>query len=70
MIVDVVLEPTNNQMFDDTRMAYDLVMMALSSGGKERTELEWKNLLSRAGFPRYKITKIPTLLSIIEAFLN
>ena len=44
------------------------VVMAHTPGGKERTELEWKKLLEEGGFPRYKITKIPTIPSIIEAY--
>lgn len=54
-------------VFDETRVIFDLVMMAHTTGGKERTELEWKNLLEEAGFPGYKITKIPAIPSIIEA---
>ncbi|KAJ6360944.1 hypothetical protein OIU77_004883 [Salix suchowensis] len=53
---------------DDVRMAMDLVMFAVTSGRKERTEQEWKNLLEEGGFPRYKIIKIPALESIIEAY--
>jgi hypothetical protein len=68
IIVDIVLEKDNNDIFDDTRMTFDLLMMAHTSGGKERTELEWKKLLEEGGFPRYKITKIPTIPSIIEAY--
>ncbi|KAF7805913.1 (R,S)-reticuline 7-O-methyltransferase-like [Senna tora] len=36
--------------------------------GKERTELEWNNLLRQDGFPRYNIINIPALVSIIEAY--
>ena len=68
IIVDIVLEPNKNDMFDDTRMVFDLLMMAHTTGGKERTELDWNKLLKEAGFARYKITKIPTIPSIIEAF--
>ena len=68
IIVDIILEKDNNDLFDETRVVYDLVMMAHTSGGKERTELEWKKLLEEGGFPRYKIIKIPTIPSIIEAY--
>ncbi|XP_061994403.1 xanthohumol 4-O-methyltransferase-like [Rosa rugosa] len=68
IIVDVVLEPNGDGMFDDTGLVFDLLMIAHTSGGKERTESEWKKILEQAGFPRYKIIKIPALLSIIEAF--
>ncbi|KAE8075887.1 hypothetical protein FH972_014570 [Carpinus fangiana] len=68
IIVDVVLEKDSNDLFGETPMALDLCMMAYTAGGKERTELEWKKLLEEAGFGGYKIFKIPTLTSIIEAY--
>ncbi|KAF2283209.1 hypothetical protein GH714_043541 [Hevea brasiliensis] len=67
-IVDVVLKPEGDDLFDDTGCVFDLLMIAHSSGGKERTELEWKKLLEEGGFPRYNIIKIPALTSIIEAY--
>ncbi|XP_062096891.1 desmethylxanthohumol 6'-O-methyltransferase [Humulus lupulus] len=68
IILEIVLDPTSNQIFDETRMVYDL-LIPLFSGGKERTELEWKRLLNEAGFTCIKITKIPIIPAIIEAFL-
>ncbi|KAL4595464.1 hypothetical protein ACB092_12G093200 [Castanea dentata] len=68
IIVDIILEKDNNDLFDETRMVFDLLMMAHTSGGKERTELEWTKLLEEGGFPRYKIIKIPTIPSIIKAY--
>ncbi|XP_062008402.1 (R,S)-reticuline 7-O-methyltransferase-like [Rosa rugosa] len=68
IIVDVVLEPNGDGMFDDTGVVFDLLMIAHTTGGKERSESEWKKMLEQAGFPRYKIIKIPTLPSIIEAY--
>ena len=68
IIVDVVLQPEGNGLFDDTSLVFDLLMIAHSSGGKERTELEWKKVLEEGGFPRYNIIKISALPSIIEAY--
>ncbi|KAL6287544.1 hypothetical protein ACE6H2_011934 [Prunus campanulata] len=68
MIVDIVLEPSGDGVLDDTRLVLDLVMIAHASGGKERTENEWEKILKEGGFPRYKIIKIPALVSIIEAY--
>ncbi|KAG2712385.1 hypothetical protein I3760_04G123000 [Carya illinoinensis] len=59
IIVDIVLEKENDDLYQETRMVFDLLMMAHTTGGTERTELEWKQLLTDAGFPRYKIIKIP-----------
>nr|AWH62810.1 O-methyltransferase [Camptotheca acuminata] len=68
IIVELVLQPDGEGMFDNTGLVFDLVMIAHSSGGKERTELQWKKVLEEGGFPRYKILKIPALQSIIEAY--
>jgi hypothetical protein len=63
-------KPEENGQFGDMGMVSDLVMFAHSTGGKERTELEWKKLLEEGGFPRYQIINIPALPSIIEAYLQ
>ncbi|RZC91073.1 hypothetical protein C5167_028905 [Papaver somniferum] len=67
IIVDCVLQPDGNGLFDEAGVAFDLLMMVIP-GGKERTEVEWNNLLKCAGFPRYNLIQIPTTHSIIEAF--
>ncbi|GFY88185.1 O-methyltransferase family protein [Actinidia rufa] len=68
VILDVVVNPESDNAFDRVGMIFDIMMMALFSGGKERTELQWKRILEGGGFPRYKIIKIPTVESIIEAY--
>ena len=68
IIVDVVLKPDGNGRFDDIGLVSDLTMRLTFSGGKERTELDWKKLLEEGGFPSYKIIQIPALQSIIEAY--
>ncbi|KAI6697385.1 hypothetical protein NL676_017504 [Syzygium grande] len=69
IIVDLVLLGQNgDSLFEDVSVRFDLLMMAHQSGGKERTEAEWKELLQQGGFPRYNIIKIQALPSIIEAF--
>ncbi|KAG7988071.1 hypothetical protein I3843_03G168400 [Carya illinoinensis] len=45
IIVEHVLEPNGNGPFDETGLVMDLLMMILTSSGKERTELDWKKLL-------------------------
>ena len=70
IIADAVLEPEGSGLFDDTALVFDLVMVAHTTGGKERTEKEWKKILEEGGFPRYKIIRLPALTSIIEAYPN
>ncbi|KAJ9550195.1 hypothetical protein OSB04_014240 [Centaurea solstitialis] len=68
IIVEIVQHSTENDIFQDTRLTYDLVMFSHFSSGKERTESEWKKLLDEGGFSHYNIIKIHALQSIIEAF--
>ncbi|XP_023741945.1 desmethylxanthohumol 6'-O-methyltransferase [Lactuca sativa] len=68
IIVEIVQQPKEDDAFSDTRFILDLSMLAYFSSGKERSEKEWKKLLGDCGFFRYNITKMPSLLSIIEAF--
>ncbi|XP_017631823.1 xanthohumol 4-O-methyltransferase-like isoform X1 [Gossypium arboreum] len=68
IIVEVVVKAEGSGVFDDMGFIFDLLMIAHSSGGKERTEVEWKKILEEGGFSRYKIIDIPALPSIIEAY--
>ncbi|PHT51739.1 (R,S)-reticuline 7-O-methyltransferase [Capsicum baccatum] len=68
IIVDAVLKSESEDLFDNIKFILDMVMIAHSSGGKERSEDEWNKLLKEAGFPRYNIIDIPSWPSIIEAY--
>ncbi|KAG9441599.1 hypothetical protein H6P81_017453 [Aristolochia fimbriata] len=46
----------------------DMLMMAQTREGKERTEAEWKNVLAHAGFNTHTIKPILAAPSVIEAF--
>ncbi|XWS68609.1 hypothetical protein CRYUN_Cryun04dG0105100 [Craigia yunnanensis] len=70
ILVECIVQPDGNGLFDDLSLIFDLLMLAHSSGGKERTKLEWKTILKEGGFPRYKIINIPAFLSIMEAYPN
>ncbi|OWM91006.1 hypothetical protein CDL15_Pgr023339 [Punica granatum] len=62
--------PKVEGVFNDIAAIFDLVKFEHASGGKQRTEPEWKSLLAEGGFPRYNIIKFPSFYSIIEAFPN
>jgi len=66
IILDAVISDDEG-IIEDLRVAMDIVML-INTGGRERTEEEWKKLLKLAGFPRYNIIRIPVPTSIIEAF--
>ncbi|KAK1270966.1 hypothetical protein QJS04_geneDACA004427 [Acorus gramineus] len=67
IIVDVVLEMGSKHPFNKWRMNMDLDMM-INTGGKERTEEEWKELIYAAGFAGYSIKNISALQSVIETY--
>lgn len=67
IIVDVVLDPKSSHPLIHTRMSMDLDMLVMT-GGKERTEEEWKTLIQSAGYRGYKIKHISAAQSVIEAF--
>nr|XP_043617289.1 (R,S)-reticuline 7-O-methyltransferase-like [Erigeron canadensis] len=68
IIVEIVQMPAGDDIFDDTRLTYDLVMFSHFSSGRERSESEWTKLLVEGGFLRHNVIKTQALQSIIEAF--
>ncbi|KAL5720934.1 hypothetical protein ACHQM5_013558 [Ranunculus cassubicifolius] len=67
VVVEIVLNPSGEGPFEETKLVSDLLMIAHTSG-KERTEAEWGKILNDGGFPRYKLIQMPSLYSIIEAY--
>ncbi|XP_004290757.1 PREDICTED: 3'-hydroxy-N-methyl-(S)-coclaurine 4'-O-methyltransferase-like [Fragaria vesca subsp. vesca] len=53
----------------DVRLMLDMVMMAHTNTGKERTLKEWGYVLQQAGFSRHTVTPISAVQSVIQAFL-
>nr|DAD24234.1 TPA_asm: hypothetical protein HUJ06_025697 [Nelumbo nucifera] len=62
IIVDIVLDPESKDPLTKARLRLDLDMMVYT-GGKERSEAEWKKLLNAAGFPGYKILHVAAVQS-------
>ncbi|KAL1562754.1 Flavonoid 8-O-methyltransferase 1 [Salvia divinorum] len=68
IIVDMVVDyEKQEQNAIQTQLCFDVLMMTVMAG-KERTEKEWADLFSSAGFQNYKITPILGLRSVIEVF--
>ncbi|KAL1562756.1 Flavonoid 8-O-methyltransferase 1 [Salvia divinorum] len=69
IIVDMVVDCEKQEDEGiETQLSMDMLMMAVTTG-KERSEKEWAELFSAAGFLNYKITPILGLRSVIEVFL-
>jgi hypothetical protein len=68
IIVEAVIEEAQVDKLTDVRLALDMIMMAHTTIGKERTFKEWGFLLSEAGFRRYTVKPIRAVQSVFEAF--
>lgn len=72
IIVEALIEERseeNNNKLGDVGLMLDMVMMAHTKNGKERTSKEWGHVLHQAGFTQYTITPIRAVHSVIQAFL-
>ena len=67
LIVEAVVGESKESESMSRRLSllYDIGMMVYTTGGKERTEKEFKALSQRAGFQSYTIIKLPLLQSLI-----
>lgn len=68
IIVEAVVEDDNNNKLEYVRLMLDMVMMAHTNKGKERTSKEWAYVLSESGFSRHTIKPIKAVQSVIEAY--
>ncbi|XP_038888695.1 acetylserotonin O-methyltransferase-like [Benincasa hispida] len=69
IIVEAVIEEKEENNLSDVGLMLDMVMMAHTNNGKERTAKEWGYVLHQAGFTRYTITHIPVVQSVIQGFI-
>lgn len=63
LLIESVIGPGGNTRFSKFM---DLAMLVMT-GGRERTEAEYRSLLSRAGRKLTRIVPTPTEMSLIEA---
>ncbi|KAK2665656.1 hypothetical protein Ddye_004230 [Dipteronia dyeriana] len=71
IIVDAIVgdeHGASHGKFEFVRLMLDMVMMAHTTNGKERTLKEWDYVLKQAGFSSYNIKPIKAVPSVIEAF--
>ncbi|KAG2706107.1 hypothetical protein I3760_05G088700 [Carya illinoinensis] len=70
IIVEAVIdqEAKISDKLTDVRLALDMIMMAHTTTGKERTLEEWGLVLGKAGFSKYTVKPIRAVQSVIEAF--
>ncbi|XP_023766446.1 acetylserotonin O-methyltransferase [Lactuca sativa] len=68
IIVESIVGLEENHDFEDVVLMLDMVMMAHTSTGKERTLEEWSYMFDEAGFTRYTIKQITSYHSVIEVY--
>ncbi|KAI3515222.1 hypothetical protein L1887_14011 [Cichorium endivia] len=68
IIVEAIIGREENHKFKDVILMLDMVMMAHTSKGKERTLEEWSYVFNKAGFTRYTTKHIRTYHSVIEVY--
>ncbi|GKA66738.1 caffeate O-methyltransferase family protein [Tanacetum coccineum] len=68
IIVDAIVGRKEDHEFKEVGLLLDMVMIAHTSDGKERTIDEWSYVLHEAGFTRYTLKHIQTYQSVIEVF--
>ncbi|XP_050205136.1 acetylserotonin O-methyltransferase-like [Mercurialis annua] len=68
IILDAVIGQPNEDKFEGVKLMLDIVIMAHTNTGKERTSSEWNSILVKAGFSHYVIKSIHAIYSIIVAF--
>ncbi|KAL2936500.1 hypothetical protein RDABS01_034076 [Bienertia sinuspersici] len=70
ILLEQLLHQEGEESMEDILLASDLLMIAHTGGGKERTEAEYNALINTAGFPHCRLISNPGLPSIIEACLE
>ncbi|KAG8364439.1 hypothetical protein BUALT_Bualt19G0128900 [Buddleja alternifolia] len=64
----VIDEGGDEDKYSDVRLALDMVMLAHTEKGKERTVKEWEYVLNEAGFTSFSVKHIQSIISVIEAY--
>ncbi|KAL8109721.1 acetylserotonin O-methyltransferase-like [Apium graveolens] len=68
IIVEAVIEVNGGDKLKDVGLMLDMLMLAQTNKGKERTAEEWAFILREAGFTRHTIKSFQSALSVIEAY--
>ena len=66
LVIERIIHPGNEPAFGKL---LDLQMLIMTSGGRERTELEFRELFKTAGFELTKITPTPEDISLLEGVI-
>ncbi|CAA0828689.1 O-methyltransferase family protein [Striga hermonthica] len=68
IIAEAVIVEGEEDKYTNIRLGLDLVMLAHTGKGKERTVEEWEYVVSEAGFAKCTVKHIDAPISVIEAY--
>ncbi|KAF5187910.1 Acetylserotonin o-methyltransferase [Thalictrum thalictroides] len=68
IIVEAVIREDEDSKFKYVGLMLDMIMLAHTNNGKERTEEEWGSILTKAGFSRFTVKPIHAVQSVIIAY--
>ncbi|KAK6143346.1 hypothetical protein DH2020_023694 [Rehmannia glutinosa] len=68
IIAEAVIREGEDDKYNDIRLGLDMIMLAHTEKGKERTIEEWEYVVNAAGFTRYTVKHIDATISVIEAY--
>ncbi|KAI3736429.1 hypothetical protein L6452_15970 [Arctium lappa] len=68
IIVEAIIGRKEDHEFKEVGLMLDMMMMAQTCNGKERTLEEWSYVIHEAGFTRYTIKHIRAYHSLIEVY--
>ncbi|PIA50828.1 hypothetical protein AQUCO_01200236v1 [Aquilegia coerulea] len=68
IIVEAVIREDEESKLKHLGLMLDMMMMAHTNNGKERTQEEWGCILTKAGFSRFTVKPIHALQSVIIAY--
>ncbi|KAF9595752.1 hypothetical protein IFM89_003494 [Coptis chinensis] len=69
LIAEVVIKEDEDHRFKDVGLMLDMVMLAHTANGQERTKEEWGSILTKAGFSRFTVKPIDAAVqSVIIAY--
>nr|WOX58881.1 6-O-methyltransferase 1 [Phyla nodiflora] len=68
IIAEAVIDVGEKDAYSDVRLALDMVMLAHTEKGKERTLKEWEYVIKAAGFRSFTVKHIKEIVSVIEVY--
>ena len=67
IIIEILLEPYMGPIMYEAQLLMDMLMM-VNTRGRQRTENDWRQIFTKAGFSDYKVVKKIGARGVIEVY--